>query len=341
MKSSVSSIAFSMGFLYCLLSPIGASETVSLPAIPVCPDPLRLECPAPASASDAHQPCRCAGTVVKSRDEKCPNDSIALTPSASFASSSLRCALTVTDAEDGVCNHGMVLDVRRNMCMASRTMEALCRCPEDFSIHGQYCVKEIGSPTVVRRRLRNLFEDSANGEGGVRLIGKGIGRAMMKDLECRCPDGMFTAAQFKRRTSDSTVDLEEEEADKIVRPGHGGCVMVEYHEVLKKCTDKKGETTVDSDLNPTHTNDCTNTVIVLADKYCKQDEEGGEEKWVEKCAGPKAGGGRGFGFLVNDKHCWCEKKKVEEVRWECPRGGKRTIKRNANGVVTSASCESR
>eukprot|EP00922_Rhytidocystis_sp_ex-Travisia-forbesii_P024914 GHVS01036573.1.p1 GENE.GHVS01036573.1~~GHVS01036573.1.p1 ORF type:complete len:351 (+),score=67.79 GHVS01036573.1:158-1210(+) len=349
MKSFVESVALSLGVLclFCLLA--SQAETVKRPAIPVCHEPLRLECPDRASPLDANAPCRCSGNVVKRRDEKCPENSTALHASASFASASLRCSVRVVDDSIGVCNHGMVVDVRKNMCMASRTMEALCHCPESFFIQGEHCVKEVGSPTVGRRRLltggsgRRLSEaasaDSSRTDG-VRLVGNaGGGRAIVQDMECRCPGGMITAAQFRRRTADSTIDKEEEEADKIVRPGHGGCVLVEYHDLLNKCTDDKGKVTVDSDGNPTGTNDCSNYVVVLADKYCKQDGKG-KEKWEEKCAGEKDDGRRGFGFLVNDKHCWCEKKQVQPVHWACVRGGKLDIERDANGVVSSATCDS-
>eukprot|EP00922_Rhytidocystis_sp_ex-Travisia-forbesii_P057886 GHVS01085651.1.p1 GENE.GHVS01085651.1~~GHVS01085651.1.p1 ORF type:complete len:252 (+),score=55.69 GHVS01085651.1:440-1195(+) len=249
----------------------------------------------------------------------------------------------------------MVLDVRKNMCMASRTMEALCHCPDGFVLHGKKCVKDVGTPTIERRRRLLMGfrtfgqegqEQKVAGEGrvgGARLVGSGGGTAIVKDVECRCPKTMMTAAQFKRRTSDSTIDEVEEQSDSIVHPGHGGCVMVEYHEPLKKCTDSIGTTTVDSDGNATPTNDCTNTVTVIADKYCK-DEGSDGEKWIESCGGGSnrnrlSGNKRGFGFLVNDKNCWCEKKQTQAVHWICVRKGKLNIQKDGSGVVTTAVCE--
>eukprot|EP00922_Rhytidocystis_sp_ex-Travisia-forbesii_P018014 GHVS01026833.1.p1 GENE.GHVS01026833.1~~GHVS01026833.1.p1 ORF type:complete len:277 (+),score=59.11 GHVS01026833.1:125-832(+) len=233
-------------------------------------------------------------------------------------------------------------------------MEALCHCHEGFVLHGKKCVKDVGTPAIERRQrllmgfkafTREGEEQQVAGGGrvGARLVGSGGGKAIVKDVECRCPETMMTAAQFKRRTSDSTIDEQEEQSDATVRPGHGGCVMVEYHEPLKKCTDKKG-TTVDSDGNATQTNDCTNSVTVIADKYCKDDEVDGGEKWVESCAAGAnrnrhSGGSRGFGFLINDKNCWCEKKQTQSVHWICVRKGKLHIEKDANGVVTTAVCE--
>eukprot|EP00922_Rhytidocystis_sp_ex-Travisia-forbesii_P026727 GHVS01039103.1.p1 GENE.GHVS01039103.1~~GHVS01039103.1.p1 ORF type:complete len:359 (+),score=71.84 GHVS01039103.1:173-1249(+) len=353
------SFAFVVVALCCSGFSFLAPNVEALPAIPLCREPLRLQClptavaaPAAPTTTSPVAPCVCVGTLERRRDERCPDNSKPQNPSPSFASSSMRCVVEVTDETLGVCNHGMVKDVRNNKCMASRTMEAMCHCPAGFVIQGQHCVKEVGSPTVARRRLfkgkRSLGETPSSSSGrrqgdgdGVRLVGNGLsGKAIVRDLECRCPDAMITAAQFRRRTADSSVDEVEEEADKIVRPGHGGCVLVEYHDLLNKCTDDKGKVTVDSDGNPTKTNDCTNKVVVLADKYCKQDEqEEAGEKWVQKCAGPGVGGGRGFGFLANDKHCWCEKKHEQAVNWTCVRGGTPNIERDSNGVVTRATCE--